>query len=526
MNRKSSICMVLICCFLILFSSFFYYTGEASSVSFTDVKESDWFYNDLMFLSKNGVIPAQWNNTFKSNENVRIDEFIKMALTAARYSIKDGEDYWAQPFINKAKELNFIRDGEFTSYTNQINRFEASRIINRMLGLEPPQSDNSERYIGLIKDFEQMPNDEVKKHALITFYNGIIMHLDDGTFKYDKNINRAEVCLIMARVINPERRVRIEFLSDKINAESKVYKSSDHFEKDYVEIEVIDNEEILVKGRTALDKEKWMLKIEGMDLPEETYNVHADGTYKETFALDKKWADWEYRITIYFKDKEDRTYWSYYNEIPLRNIDGEFFFPESAAYKENYFWRLENSYKKPEEYLNVNITNEDEKKEIEELARDIISGTTDDYEKLVKIHDWVADNIYYDWDAYLSGDYVRTDAYGTLKNKKSVCQGYAELTNELLKSAGIPSRLIIGYAIDFNSLEEDWYSIGQNQTNHAWNEAFVDGRWITLDTTWDSRNIYENGEFEKRKRRYSYFDPKLEVFSYTHRISREEGGDE
>jgi len=39
--------------------------------------------------------------------------------------------------------------------------------------------------------------------------------------------------------------------------------------------------------------------------------------------------------------------------------------------------------------------------------------------------------------------------------------------------------------------------IKDTKTNHAWNEAFVDGKWIILDTTWDSFNYYENRKYIK-----------------------------
>ena len=43
----------------------------------------------------------------------------------------------------------------------------------------------------------------------------------------------------------------------------------------------------------------------------------------------------------------------------------------------------------------------------------------------------------------------------------------------LLREAGIPAKLLMGYRSD-----TDVY--------HAWNQALVDGRWITVDATWDA----------------------------------------
>ena len=57
------------------------------------------------------------------------------------------------------------------------------------------------------------------------------------------------------------------------------------------------------------------------------------------------------------------------------------------------------------------------------------------------------------------------------------------------------------------------------EPNHAWNEAYVDGRWVIVDTTWDSFNRYENGErIKSEKNSRLYFDANPEAFSQNHKI--------
>ncbi len=130
----------------------------------------------------------------------------------------------------------------------------------------------------------------------------------------------------------------------------------------------------------------------------------------------------------------------------------------------------------------------------------------------------MADNIYYNWDAYLSGSYGRTDAIGTLESRRSVCQGYAELTAALIKSINIPCKVVSGHALGVSAGGRYWDQVDHNSSNHAWNKAYVDGKWIIMDTTWNSRNKYENSQFKKGEKIYRYFDPTLMAFSYTHKI--------
>ena len=54
------------------------------------------------------------------------------------------------------------------------------------------------------------------------------------------------------------------------------------------------------------------------------------------------------------------------------------------------------------------------------------------------------------------------------------------------------------------------------KANHAHAEAFVDGKWVVMDPTWDSNNKYENGEYNYETSVIRYFDATLEFLSYTH----------
>lgn len=298
----------------------------------------------------------------------------------------------------------------------------------------------------------------------------------------------------------------------------KSYASSLSFKDDYMEMEIINNSDINIKGITGLDKTNWLFKVEGKESFRVWKDIKANKTYEETLNLKNNLKEGDYKISVYFKDNNDSTYWSYYKDIPLTYENGEMFFPMSPVYEDNYLQYMINSVVDPNDYLDIGLSNKSERDKIRNLAKNITKGAKSDYKKALKINEWVAQNIYYNWDGLLSGKYGKTDAYGTLEGKRSVCQGYAELTNALLKSAGIPSRLVTGHALGVSSSGNSWDGVDHTKSNHAWNEAFVDGRWITIDATWNSGNKYENGKFNKGNMSYRYFDPSLESISYTHKL--------
>jgi transglutaminase-like putative cysteine protease len=67
---------------------------------------------------------------------------------------------------------------------------------------------------------------------------------------------------------------------------------------------------------------------------------------------------------------------------------------------------------------------------------------------------------------------VLRDAREILKSKEGVCRDYATLATTLMRSAGIPTKLVTGAV----------YSNG-GFYYHAWVEAFTGDRWIAFDPT-------------------------------------------
>lgn len=77
------------------------------------------------------------------------------------------------------------------------------------------------------------------------------------------------------------------------------------------------------------------------------------------------------------------------------------------------------------------------------------------------VFDWIRKNIKY--------DYSDNDPYPVFKNRKGVCQGYANLLKVMLLSQGIPSLVVLG----------DLGEVGA----HAWNYSYAYGKWTVGDPT-------------------------------------------
>ena len=118
--------------------------------------------------------------------------------------------------------------------------------------------------------------------------------------------------------------------------------------------------------------------------------------------------------------------------------------------------------------------------EIAELARSLASGAKNEYEVVTAITNHVADVIKYTFNP------PKYDALYTLKTKTGNCQNFAHLSIALLRSVGIPARIVGGI-----TLKDSWKvpidarnSIVQSmgQGGHAWMEIFFpDLGWLSYD---------------------------------------------
>lgn len=134
------------------------------------------------------------------------------------------------------------------------------------------------------------------------------------------------------------------------------------------------------------------------------------------------------------------------------------------------------------------------------LAESIVKGKKSEREKSKAIYDYVAKNIAYDVEKFKTNDFNWDDsALKTLQLKDGVCQDYAYLAIALLRANHIEARFVEGYA----------------PQKHAWVEAKIDGKWLTMDPTWGAGYI-QNNVFVK-KYTDTYFDPNMKEFKKTHK---------
>jgi hypothetical protein len=240
-------------------------------------------------------------------------------------------------------------------------------------------------------------------------------------------------------------------------------------------------------------------------------------------------SDGNYDVEIYTSSTNYGTYNSYvYNQITLvKSGDDIYFQVPIEVYQINKDF-IEKNYRSSDYYLHQTFPADYTKwvytnDTVKGIAEEITAGCTTDYEKIKAVHDWAADNIYYDYDYYYSRTtstpFTPEEVYA---NKYSVCQGYADFCASLLRSLDIPCKVASGYGKTGTSA---WTTslINGSSSNHAWNEAWLadEQRWVVFDATWDSSNTKNKtagAGLVTAARRDTYFDITPSVFAGNHKV--------
>ncbi|TCU79333.1 S-layer family protein [Tissierella praeacuta] len=183
----------------------------ADSIKFTDVKESNWFYKDVMKLIEKGLISGYPDRTFKPNAQIHVDEFIKILITSIDGDIKVSKTgYWADSYINKAKELGIIKDGEFKDYTKNITRGEMARMIIRVAELNgDTQYNNLENFRYIIPDYNNIKAD-LQDYVTKAYAKGLISGYEDKSFGANDFATRAQASAIIIRLTDESKRPQVD----------------------------------------------------------------------------------------------------------------------------------------------------------------------------------------------------------------------------------------------------------------------------------------------------------------------------
>lgn len=142
----------------------------------------------------------------------------------------------------------------------------------------------------------------------------------------------------------------------------------------------------------------------------------------------------------------------------------------------------------------VQTVNWNEDMEAVKKAAELTKNLKTDREKINAVYRFVVENISYDYDKIknIPTTYV-PDIDRILADGKGICYDYSALFAAMLRSLGIPCKLVKGYSSNVKGY-------------HAWNEVYLadEDRWAIIDTTYDSVLFHSGKKTEMEKPSSSY----------------------
>lgn len=160
---------------------------EASDV-FSDLSSDAWYYDYVNDLYNQGVISGYEDNTFRPERTVTTGEALKMILLASGYwESEPVTNHWASGYHYLALEFSILERGDITDLDVPVTRAMMAKIAANALGIEQifdisPFSDSDNKYACALHDW------------------GITEGYEDGTFRPERSLTRAELATIVWRI--------------------------------------------------------------------------------------------------------------------------------------------------------------------------------------------------------------------------------------------------------------------------------------------------------------------------------------
>jgi len=406
------------------------YTG-----SFTDIKDTDWFKEDVISSFETGLLKGKDENIFDPYGNITLAEAITLA--ARVHSIctdnlieNTNTGQWYQSYVDYALRNGLIIEGEFKNFEKAASRAEVAYVFLNAIREENLYDINN------ITSIPDVASNTVYSEEILMLYNsGIVAGSDKyGTFNPDSFITRAETAAIVNRVTNRSKRIAVRFENNNdtvlINEIDGFTVTSFSPDEQYIASQMI--------------KGKYIINLSGHKLFDEQDTRNERVESLKDFILSA----------------------NIQNPLIL-GVDSFVYNDVSQLLTVNYTYELEEK----------KVIQDAVKEKVQEIAGEILKPGMSYIEREIAINNYLCSSIEYDNEAadqlmeYGKVDeeyYNSFNAYGALIEGIAVCEGYSEAFKLLCDRAGIDCIIVTGEL---------------DGVGHAWNRVRINDKWYDVDVT-------------------------------------------
>ena len=198
--------------------------SSALAADYSDVNQSAWYASYVNKISELNAFSGYEDGTFRPDNQITQEEFIKTVVCLICGELNESNaptvkntwnskwSSWAIPYLDKAFELGLIteQDTMFKLAGIPCNRGEMAKVITRAVEyLKEDSVADTSTYITKLKDYNRI-KEEYKPYVLQAYAKGILSGYDDGTFRDDGLLTRAEASSVLVRLIDKSERVNAD----------------------------------------------------------------------------------------------------------------------------------------------------------------------------------------------------------------------------------------------------------------------------------------------------------------------------
>jgi hypothetical protein len=200
-NIRSRVTAWLLAVLMVMGVMVFAPVSSFAAEPFSDIS-SHWAKANIEYLVKKQILSGYPDGTFKPENTVKRAEFIKMLdatfglndTIAINYSDVKSSD-WFYPYIQQAAAQGYLLDyGTALDPEGKLTREEASALLARYLNLSP----DNKAAPGTFSDYMAISS-QYREYVLQCVAAGILKGYDDGEFKPQRTLTRAEALAILYR---------------------------------------------------------------------------------------------------------------------------------------------------------------------------------------------------------------------------------------------------------------------------------------------------------------------------------------
>ncbi len=216
--------------------------AQAKVPAFKDI-QGHWAERTIASMVERGILDGYPNGTFKPNDPVKVDQFIKMLVLSYTDLHQDGErswrtsfvqslsaenqtilkqdyryydfkpvtvGYWAKPYIDVASDLHLLNKSRYSDFQGDMTRENVAEIVYYTLQESEFLEDSafSQQTAQAFGDLRSATERE-QKFIAEALVKGIMEGYPNGNFGVGDKVTRAEALAVLNRLTDKKQRIPV-----------------------------------------------------------------------------------------------------------------------------------------------------------------------------------------------------------------------------------------------------------------------------------------------------------------------------